>query len=133
MTGLTLFTRMGLAFLLLNLAACSTMQSISIESAMQYSPPSGVDYGRMVEVHMLGGEKAQFRVTEITDEGLGGKPGFFAYEDMKLLKAEQPGQSNGNAWGWIVGALGIAALVALIANADDVRVCSPSPCPAPNR
>lgn len=34
-----------------------------------------------------------------------------------------------SAWTYILGALGIAALVVLVANADSVKVCTPSPCP----
>lgn len=121
-----------LALLLFHLAACSTLQPVSIESAMRYSPPPGVDYGSRVKVQTFDKRTAEFRVTEITPEGLGGPGGFYAYADMRELKVERPGQSRGEALGWIVGAIGIAALVALIANADDVRVCSPSPCPEPS-
>jgi hypothetical protein len=124
--------RYVLALLLFNLAACSSMQTVSVESAMQYSPPPGVDFGSLVEVRTFDKRTAEFRVTEITPEGLGGKPGFFAYEDMQSLKVDRPGDSQGNAVGWILGALGVAALIALIANADDVRVCSPGPCPSPD-
>ncbi len=121
--------RYVLAVLLFNLTACSSMQVVSVESAMRYSPPPGVDYGSLVEVKTFDQRAAEFRVTEITAEGLGGKPGFFTYQDMQSLRVEKPSQSNSNAVGWIIGAIGIAALVALIANADEVRVCSPSPCP----
>lgn len=123
-----LLARLLLASLLLHLAACSTMQAVSIESAMRYSPPPGVDYGSLVEIVTLDRQTVRFRVTDITPEGLGGKPGFFAYEDMQTLKVDQASESSGNAVGWIVGAIGIAALIALIANADDVRVCSQPPC-----
>ena len=104
------------------------MHAVSIESAMRYSPPSGIDYGSLVEVKTLDQQSARFRVTEITPEGLGGKVGFYNYEDMLSLRVEQASNSSSNTVGWIVGAIGIAALVALIANADEVRVCSPSPC-----
>jgi hypothetical protein len=124
-------SRYLLALLLFNLTACSAMQAVSIENGMRYSPPPGVDYGTLVEIRTLDKQSAKFRVTEISPEGLGGKAGFYRYEDMKSLKAERSGGSQGNTVGYIIGALGIAALIALIANADDVRVCSPGPCPSP--
>ena len=130
--ALCFITRYLLALALFNLAACSSMQTVSIESAMTYSPPPGVDYGSRVEVRTFDQRTAEFRVTEITAEGLGGKQGFYAYEDMQSLRVDRPGDSGGEAIGWIVGAIGIAALIALIANADEVRVCSPSPCPGSN-
>lgn len=120
--------RLLLALLLLNLSACSTLRTVSIEDAMRYSPPAGVDYGSLVHVKTLNQQSVKFRVTLISDEGLGGKPGFYAYEDMQNLQVEQEGESSNNAIGWVIGVLGVAALVALIANADEVRVCSPSPC-----
>lgn len=120
-----------LALLLFNLTACSTMQAVSVENAMRHSPPPGVDYGTLVEIRTLDDRTVKFRVTDISPEGLGGQAGFFRYEDMKALKAERPDRSQGNAVAYIMGALGVAALIALIANADDVRVCSPGPCPPP--
>jgi len=119
-----------LCLILFNLAACSTMQTVSIENAMQYSSARGVDYGSLVEVKTLDHRTAKFRVTEMTEEGLGGNSGFFRFEEMKSLRVENPdAKSNGNAWTYVLGALGVAALIALIANADSVKVCSPSPCP----
>lgn len=120
-----------LALLLFNLAACSTMRAVNIENAMRHSPPPGIDYGSLVEIRTLDQRSVKLRVTEISPDGLGGKSGFFRYEDMQTLKVEQPGDPGGNTVGYVVGALGIAALIALIANADDVRVCSPGPCPPP--
>ena len=118
-----------LCVLVINLAACSSMQTVSVENAIQYSSARGVDYGSLVEVKTLDHQTSKFRVTEMTDEGLGGSPGFFRFEDMKSLKVENPSaNSNDNAWTYILGALGIAALIFLVANADSVKVCSPSPC-----
>jgi hypothetical protein len=66
----------------------------------------------------------------MSEDGIGGNAGFFRFEDMKSLRVEKPrANKNSSAWTWILGALGIAALVALVANADEVSVCSPSPCP----
>lgn len=129
---MTLLGRILLASAVLNLCACASMQTVNIESAMQYSPPRGVDYGSLVVVKTLDGEQAKFRVTEITDQGLGGQSGFFAYENMESLKVER-GDRQSVEWGTVIGAvLGIAALVFLIDNSDSVRVCSGTPCPEPN-
>lgn len=126
------FARYALCLLLFNLTACSTMQTVSVEDAMQYSPPREVEYGSLVMVRTLDGEEARFRVTEITDEGLGGEPGFFAYEDMERLKVERGEYSQVN-WGMVIGGiLAVAVFVFLIDNADEVRVCSGTPCPGPD-
>jgi hypothetical protein len=119
-----------LSLLLLNLAACSTFQPVDLENAMQTAQARGVDYGSLVEVRTLDGDRARFRVTEIGPMGIGGKPGFFRYEELRSLKVENAHANRGeNALHWILGILGVAALVALVANADSVSVCSPSPCP----
>ena len=124
--------RYVLALLVFNLAACSTMQSVSVERAMQAGPQPGIDYGSLVSVRTLDGRKLEFRVTEITPEGLGGSPGFVRYADMDSLSVRRE-RDPGNAAVWVLGFLGVAALVALIANADQVSICSPSPCPAPGQ
>ncbi len=128
MNYFNIFKRCLLGLLVLNLAACSTLQPVSIESAMQYSPPRGIDYGSLVEVKTLDKRTVKFRVTEITDEGLGGKQGFYRFEDMKSLRVDNPGK-KGDTTAYILGALGVIALIALVANADSVTICSPSPCP----
>ncbi len=126
-----LFARLVLALLLLNLAACSSYQTVNVESAMRNSPPPGVDFGSLVKVTPMKGRTDSFRVTEITPEGLGGNTGFYRYEDMKRLQVDKPGSNDGQALSVTLTILGLAALVALIANADSVSVCSPSPCPTP--
>ncbi len=128
MNYFNIFKRCLLGLLVLNLAACSTLQPVSIESAMQYSPPRGIDYGSLVEVKTLDKRTVKFRVTEISDEGLGGKQGFYRFEDMKSLRVDNPGK-KGDTTAYILGALGVIALIALVANADSVTICSPSPCP----
>jgi hypothetical protein len=120
-----------LALLVLNLAACSTLQPVNIERAMKNSPPANVDYGSLVQVKMLDKSSAKFRVTVINADGLGGSKNFYRYENMASLKVKGPGNKNGNATTIILGILGTAALVFLIANADSVAVCSPSPCDRP--
>jgi hypothetical protein len=120
-----------LALLVFNLAACSTFQPVSIERAMKNSLPASVDYGSLVQVKMLDKSTDKFRVTVINDDGLGGNKQFYRYENMASLKVEGPNDKNGNATAIILGILGTAALVFLIANADSVRVCSPSPCETP--
>jgi len=119
-----------LSLLLFNLVGCSSMQTVSVENAIKYSSARGVDYGSLVEVKTLDHQTSKFRVTEMTNDGIGGNSGFFRFEDMKSLKVENPsGKNDDSAWTYILGALGIAALVVLVANADSVKVCSPSPCP----
>ncbi len=125
---LRFLSRYVLCLLLFNLAACSSYQTVNIERAMNQTRPSGVDFGSLVKVTPLEGRTVSFRVTELTPEGLGGGGGFYRYEDMKTLKVEAPGSNDGQALGVVLGIIGVAALVALIANADSVRVCSPSPC-----
>ena len=121
-----------LSLLLLNLAACTSMQTVNMETTMQTDHARGVDYGSLVEVKTLSGDKVKFRVTDITDEGLGGSDGFYRFNDMERLRVENPNQNSGEtAVAWILGILGVAALVALVANSDSVSVCSPSPCPQP--
>ena len=121
-----------MCLLIFNLAACSTMQPVSVENAMQNPGVRGIDYGSLVEVRTLDNRTVKFRVTDINEEGLGGSKGFFRYEDMKSLRVDTPSShSSDETWAWVLGALGIIALIALVANADSVSVCSPSPCPQP--
>ena len=120
-----------LALLVFNLAACSTLQAVSVETAMKKALPASVDYGSLVEVKTFDKQKAKFRVTVINADGLGGSKGFYRYEDMASLKVEAPKNSSEDVWLIVGGILGAAALIFLIANADSVKVCSPSPCERP--
>lgn len=125
---MTFINRYLLALLVFNLAACSTLKTVSIESAMRQSPPPGIDHGSLVVVKTLRGETAKFRVTAINADGLGGQAGFYRYEDMASLRVETPADSNGEVTTIVLGLLGVAALVFLVSNADSVKVCSPAPC-----
>ena len=120
-----------LALLVFNLAACSNLQTVSVENAMKNSPPRGVDYGSLVHVKTLDKKTAKFRVTVINADGLGGSDEFIRYEDMASLKVEQEQKGNSEAGTIILGILAVAALVFLIASADSVAICSPSPCEVP--
>jgi hypothetical protein len=117
-----------LALLVFNLTACSSMQTVDVESAMRYPPPPGIDIGSLVEVKTLDARTLKFRVTDVTKLGLDGKYGVVAFEDMAQLKVDTSARNEGKKAGYILGALGIVALIALIGSADTVRVCSHSPC-----
>ncbi len=103
----------------------------SVESAMKNSPPRGVDYGSLVHIKTFDKRTAKFRVTVINADGLGGNEGFYRYEDMASLKVESPKGNDTDAMAIVLGVLGFAALIYLVANADSVAVCSPSPCEHP--
>jgi hypothetical protein len=118
-----------LALLLLNLTACSSMQTVSIQNLENPDIPSEIQHGDRVEVVTRDSEKVEFSVTDITTEGIGGKFGFIPFENIRRLRVQRPGSSGGNSATWIWGIIGAAALVALIASADSVSVCSGTPCP----
>ena len=121
-----------LSLLLLNLAACSSMQTVNVESAMQSTKVRGIDYGSLVEVKTLDKRTVKFRVVDITREGLGGNQGFYRYEDMQSLRVENPNAKNNDyTLNYILGTLGVIALIALAISSDSVAICSPSPCPEP--
>lgn len=120
-----------LALLVFNLAACSNLQTVSVENAMKNSPPRGVDYGSLVHVETLDKKTVKFRVTVINADGLGGSDEFIRYEDMASLKVEQEQKGNSEAGTIILGILAVAALVFLIASADSVAICPTSPCESP--
>lgn len=119
-----------LALLLFNLSACSSYQTVSVDKSMRQGAPSGVEIGSLVKVTTLDRKTDTFRVMDITNEGLGGNTGFYRYENMKSLKVQQPGKKSSETAAWVWGIIGVAALIALIASADSVRVCSP-PCESP--
>jgi hypothetical protein len=128
----TLLMRYLLCLLVFNLTACSSMQTVNVDDAMKYSSAQGIDHGSLVHVKTLDNRSVKFRVTELTPEGLGGSKGFYRFEDMKSLKVENPSANNSdNTWAWVLGVLGVAALVALVSNADSVAVCGGTSCPQP--
>lgn len=120
-----------LALLILNLAACSSMQPVRVSDLKGNAAPAEVREGDRVEVTTRDNEKFEFTVTEISEFGLGGKFGFIPYEKMRALSVRQPGADYGDAATWVGILLGTALFVALIANADSVSICSPGPCPSP--
>ncbi|NOR18548.1 MAG: hypothetical protein GQ538_00490 [Xanthomonadales bacterium] len=132
MVQLRIFKHYLLALLVFNLSACSSLHTVSIESAMQHSPPRGVDYGSLVQVKTLDKQTTKFRVTVINAEGIGPNKHFYRYENMKSLKVEAVKHGEGtDTLSIVLGVLGVAALIALVANADSVAVCGGTHCPGP--
>jgi hypothetical protein len=133
MDRMKFFRHYVLALLIFNLAACSSLHPVSVESAMQHSPPRGVDYGSLVQVKTLDNKTSKFRVTVINADGLGTTNHFYRYENMASLKVEAVKTSGGSdTLSIVLGVLGVAALIALVANSDSVAICSPTPCQHPD-
>ena len=118
-----------LALLLLNLSACSSMQTVSIQNLEDPAIPSEIQHGDRVEVITRDSEKMEFAVTDITTEGIGGKFGFIPFENIRRLRVQRSTGGSGQSATWIWGVIGAAALIALIASADSVSICSGSACP----
>jgi hypothetical protein len=118
-----------LALLVVNLAACSSMQPVRVSDLQGNPSPAEVREGDRVEVTTRDSEKFEFTVAEMNEFGLGGKFGFIPYERMRSLSVSQPGNDLGDIGYWLGAVLGAALFVAIIANADSVSVCSPGPCP----
>jgi hypothetical protein len=117
-----------IALLIPLLAACSSMQPVRISDIESGRAPEEIVIGDRVEVISRDGEKFEFAVTEINEIGLGGKFGFIPYRNMRRLSVRRPG-SEGSDLTWLWGILGAAVVIAVIASADSVSVCSPGPCP----
>ena len=120
-----------LVLLALNLTACSSMQAVRISDLKGNAAPAEVREGDRVEVITRDSEKFEFTVSEINEIGLGGKFGFIPYQNMRSLSVRRPGGGSDDAAYWLGALLATALVVALIANADSVAVCSPGPCPSP--
>ena len=125
-TALRIIPRLALAALLLHLAACSSLQTVRVDRAS--TPPAAVHPGDEVRVTTRGGDRTEFRVTDVTDEGLGGHSFFVPWTEVSRLEVRRPG-ANEHTTQIILGLIGLAALIALINSADSVSVCSPGPCP----
>lgn len=120
-----------LSFLLLHLAACSSMQTVPVQDLQGGRENGSLQPGDRVEVVTHDNEKLDFSVTDVTAEGLAGKFGFIPYDDIRRLRVRRPGRQQSESMTWLWGVLGVAALVGLIAASDSVTVCSGSPCPQP--
>ena len=81
-----------LALLLLNLAACSTMQPVALPEN-GYAPDSVV-IGSQVELLTTEGAIYRFAVTEINEAGVGGEPGFFPYSEIETLQVREAGEGT---------------------------------------
>jgi len=118
--------------LTLMLTACSTMQTVSINDLQRDLGAGDVRIGDRLEVTTYDNEKLTFDVTDIEADGLGGKFGFIAYDDIRRVAVRRPGTVDSDTAWWIGGLLGAVAIIALAASSDSVSVCTPSPCPQPN-
>jgi hypothetical protein len=118
-----------LCLLIVHLAACSSMQSISVQDVQTQREDSGLYLGDRVEIITNDSEKLDFAVTDITADGIGGKFGVIPYANIRSLKVKSPGSVDESSTTWVWAVLGAIALGALVASADSVTACSPGPCP----
>jgi hypothetical protein len=118
-----------LSLLILHLAACSSMQPISVQDVQKQGEDSGLYIGDEVQIITNASEKLDFAVTDITHEGIGGKFGLVPYANIRSLKVRRHGSVDESSTTWVWAVLGAVALGALIASADSVTACSPGPCP----
>ena len=121
-----------LSLLIVHIAACSSFHRVAIRDVSAESGSSPVQIGDRVEVTTLDSETLQFAVTDITAEGISGRFGFVRFDDMRSLSVRRSGEPNDDTVTWILGILGAAALIALVASADSVTACSGTPCPDSN-
>lgn len=121
--------RLFLALLVVHLAACSSLQTVAIRDVRPNTENSPVQVGDRVEVETRENEKLDFVVTDITDDGLAGQFGFVRFDDIRRLSVHRPGEADDDTITWILGAVGVAALIALVVSADSVTACSGTPCP----
>ncbi len=123
--------RFLLALLVVHLSACSSMQTVAIRDVQPNTEDSPVQVGDRVEVDTRDNEELEFVVTDITDDGLAGQFGFVRYDDIRRLSVHRPGSGDGDTLNWILGAVAVVALIALVGSADSVSACSGTPCPTP--
>ena len=102
--------RFLLALLVFNLSACASMQQVDLPADGQ-SPP-GVRLYSEVELFTVDGETHEFVVTEINDQGLGGQPGFFNYQDIRELKVRMQQRDNSEIWA-VLGGIVLLGLLAV--------------------
>jgi hypothetical protein len=121
--------RLFLALLVILLAGCSSMQSVRVSDVRGNEAPAEIREGDRVEVTTRVGERFEFSVTEINALGLGGEFGFIPYENMRQLRVRRPASAGDGGLEWLWAVLGAAIVIAVIASADSVSVCSPGPCP----
>jgi len=123
--------RRALTILLcLQLAACTTLQPVSLRGLEPGAAPGEVREGDRVEVVTTDRERFEFTVEQIDGLGIGGKFGFIPWERVSKLGVRRPGGSAEDFY-WVWALVGAAVIVAVVANADSVRICSPGPCPNP--
>ena len=118
-----------LSLLIVHLAACSSLQPISVQDVQSQGEDSGLYIGDRVEIITNDSERLDFAVTDITNEGIGGKFGLIPHANIRSLKVKRPGSLDDSSSTWVWAVLGIVALGAIIASADSVTVCSGDPCP----
>jgi hypothetical protein len=120
--------RLLVTLLVVFVAGCSSMHPVRVSDIQGNDRPAELREGDRVEVVTVDREKFEFTVSEVNALGLGGKFGFIPYERMRSLKVRRPGSDAADLqWLWAV--IGAAAVVAIVASADSVSVCSPGPCP----
>jgi len=108
------------------------MQTVSIQDVRREGGQGEIQVGDRVEVVTRDREKFEFAVTDIDSQGIAGKFGFIPYENISRLSVRRRGNAGNHSWTWLWGVLGAAALVAIVASADSVSVCSGTPCPPDN-
>ena len=118
-----------LSLLIVHVAACSSFHRVAIHDVSADNGSSPVQIGDRVEVTTRDNEALEFAVTDITPDGISGRFGFVRFDDMRSLSVRRAGEPNNDTVTWILGILGVAALIALVASADSVTACSGTPCP----
>ena len=103
-----------LALLLINLAACASMQDVDMPAAGHI--PEGISRGSEVELTTVSGIAHEFVVTEIDKQGLGGQPGYFEYQDIRELRVKVQQGVDAEIWAILAG-IALLGLMAVGINA----------------